>query len=399
MAGPLEGIKVLELASVVLGPWAGQMLGDMGAEVIKVEPPRGDSNRQLGPSINPQMGALYITCNRNKRSLVLDLKQNDARSALLALAKEADVILHNFRPKAMQKLRLDYPAIAEVNPKVVYCGTYGYGKQGPYGDKGALDDSIQAASGTAMLQSMVEGEPRYMPTVVADKTTGMAVVVAITSALYHREKTGAGQEIEVPMFETMAYYVMAEHLWGCAFEPPLAKPGYVRLMSKHRRPYKTLDGYIAVLPYLNAHWDLFCKLVDRPDLITDERFETLARRIKNIDATYEETGKIMATRTTQAWLDILGDSSVPTMVVNSLEDLMTDPHLEAVGFWESIDHPTEGKLRAARFPINFAKTPASIRRYPPLLGEHSREILAEAGLDDEAIDKLIAAGATVQAPV
>ena len=214
MAGPLEGIKIIELTSVVLGPWAAQIMADMGADVIKIEAPFGDSNRQLGASRNKGMAALYLSNNRNKRSLVLDLKQDSARDALLAVVKDCDVFLHNNRPQVMTKFRLDYDDIKDVNPGVIYCGTYGYSKHGPYGEKGALDDSIQASSGMAMLNEMVLGEPRYMPTVVADKTTAITVVYSILAALFHRERTGIGQEIEVPMFETMVSFVMAEHLWG-----------------------------------------------------------------------------------------------------------------------------------------------------------------------------------------
>ncbi|MDP7154344.1 MAG: CoA transferase, partial [Gammaproteobacteria bacterium] len=275
MSGPLEGVRVLELTSVVLGPWACQILADMGAEVIKVEAPHGDSNRALGAYHNKGMAALYLTCNRNKRSLVLDLKQDSGREALLKIVADVDVLVHNNRPQVMTRLGIDYEQLKAVNPKLIFCGSYGYGKEGPYGTRGALDDSIQAASGIAMLQQMVQGEPRYLPTVVGDKTTAMAVVFAVTAALYRREKTGVGQELEVPMFETMVYYVMAEHLWGKTFEPPLGTAGYTRLMSHHRKPYQTKNGYIAILPYLDSHWEVFCKLSGRTDLLEDERFTTL----------------------------------------------------------------------------------------------------------------------------
>jgi len=395
MAGPLAGVRILELTSVVLGPWACQILADMGAEVIKVEPPRGDSNRTLGASRNPNMAALYLTCNRNKRSLVLDLKQAAGHAALLKLVETADVLIHNNRPQVMARLKLDYPSIKAVNSKIIYCGSYGYGKDGPYGSKGALDDSIQAASGIAMLQEMVLGEPRYLPTIVADKTTAMAVVFAVTSALYHRERTGVGQEIEVPMFETMVYYVMAEHLWGETFEPPLGTAGYTRLMSDHRKPYKTRDGYIAILPYLDSHWETFCRLSGREDLLDDDRFRTLADRVRNIDDTYQETANTMATRTTAEWLELFGDTSVPTIVVNTLEGLKDDPHLKAVGFWNLMEHPTEGTIRMTRFPVSFSESPADIRRLPPRLGENSVEILREAGLDQADIDAMLDAGTTL----
>lgn len=395
MSGPLSGLKVLELTSVVLGPWAAQIIADMGADVIKIEAPFGDSNRQLGASKNPGMAALYLSNNRNKRSLVLDLKQESARDALLAIVKDCDVFLHNNRPQVMTKLRLEYEDIKSVNENIIYCGTYGYSKDGPYGKKGALDDSIQAVSGVAALNELVLGEPRYLPTVVADKTTAITVVYSILAALFHRERSGVGQEIEVPMFETMVSFVMAEHIWGEVFEPKLGEAGYTRLMSHHRKPYKTKDGYIAVLPYMNNHWKTFCEKAEREDLIEDERFKDLSSRVKNIDDTYSETGKILATKTTQEWLDIFTGTKVPVIVVNSLEDLFHDPHLEAVDFWKSFDHPTEGQLKMPGFPSKFSKTPASIRKHAPKLGEHSKEILAEAGIDEETINKMLDSKATL----
>jgi crotonobetainyl-CoA:carnitine CoA-transferase CaiB-like acyl-CoA transferase len=397
MSGPLAGIRILEMTAVVLGPWACQILADMGAEVIKVEPPRGDSNRTLGAFRNPNMAALYLTCNRNKRSVVLDVKQPAARAAVLKIAETCDVVIHNNRPQVMDKLGLAYPDFKAVNRQIIYCGTYGYGRKGPYGSRGALDDSIQAVSGIAMLNEMVLGEPRYLPTVVADKTTAMAVVQAVTAALFHRERHGVGQEIEVPMFETMVYFVMAEHLWGMTFEPPIGTAGYTRLMSHHRKPYRTLDGYIAILPYLDSHWETFCRLSGRLDLLEDQRFRTLSDRVTNIDDTYSETAKIMATRTTGEWLKIFGETSVPTIVVNTLEGLTQDPHLKAVGFWQEVDHPTEGRLRMTRFPMTFSETPADVRRLQPRLGEHSVEVLREAGYSEPDIDAMLASGASAQA--
>jgi crotonobetainyl-CoA:carnitine CoA-transferase CaiB-like acyl-CoA transferase len=398
MPGPLEGVRVVEFTSVVLGPWACQMLADMGADVIKVEAPYGDSNRQLGASHHKGMAALYLTCNRNKRGIVLDVKQPAGRQAVLDLARGADVFIHNNRPQVMTKLGLDYEALKVVNPGIVYCGAYGYSRSGPYGARGALDDSIQAVAGIAMLNKMVLGEPRYLPTVVADKTTAITVVYGVLAALFHKARTGQGQEVEVPMFETMVSFVMAEHLWGMTFVPPMGSPGYVRLMSVHRKPYKTLDGYIAILPYMNAHWDAFCEVAGRPDLLADPRFRTMGDRTKNIDDTYAETAKIMATRTTQEWLDLFEKTSVPVNRVNTLDDLADDPHLRATGFWKFTDHPTEGRLRGAAFPVNFSATPADeTRRHAPRLGEHTRELLAEAGYDAAQIDALLASGAAVAA--
>ncbi|WP_138378883.1 CaiB/BaiF CoA transferase family protein [Luteithermobacter gelatinilyticus] len=393
MSGPLEGVKILEFTSVVLGPWACQMLGDLGADVIKVEPPAGDTNRHLGPrNVHEDMSALFLTCNRNKRSIVLDLKHPKGRKAALKLAEQADVLVHNFRPQAMRRLGLDYETLRAVNPKIIYCATYGYSKKGPYGDKGALDDSIQAGSGVAMLMSMVEGEPRYLPTIVADKTTGMAVVNAVIAALFYRERQGKGQEIEVPMYETMVSYVMVEHLWGLTFDPPIGKAGYVRLMSQHRRPYKTKDGYIAVLPYWDNHWKTFCEVVGRPDMITDPRFNNMKSRLANIDASYAETAKALTRKTTAEWLALLKPTNVPHMIVNTLDGLIDDPHLKETGFWKMVDHPTEGRLRMASPPYSFSESAAEIRTLPPRLGQQSKEILKEAGYGEDEIREMFDQG-------
>lgn len=395
MTAPLAGVRVVEMTSVVLGPYACQMLGDLGADVIKIEPPGGDTNRNLGPHrAHRDMGSLFLTCNRNKRSIALDLKSDAGREAALAIIRDADVVVHNFRPQAMERLGLDYAAVCAVNPGVVYCATYGYSRKGPYGNKGALDDSIQAASGVAMLQSMVEGEPRYLPTIIADKTTGLMVVQAVLAALFHRERTGEGQEIEVPMFESMVSFVMTEHLWGQTFEPPIGSAGYVRLMAKHRRPYRTRDGlYLAVLPYWDNHWHTFCELSGRPELAADPRFIDMGTRLKNIDESYRVTGEIIATRDRQEWLALFGETNVPMMVVNTLDELISDPHLSASGFWQEFEHPTEGRIRMSSPPANFSRTPASIRHLPPRLGEQGEAILREAGYSEQQIAQLAESGA------
>lgn len=394
MSGPLSGIRVVELTSVVLGPLACQTLGDLGADVVKVEPPGGDSNRHIGPSHDPLMGVLFLTCNRNKRSVVLDLKTPAGRAACLRLTAGADVVVHNFRPDALQRLGLHYDAVRQVNPRVIFCGTYGFGRSGPYANQPAYDDSIQAACGLAALSGLVDGEPRYVPTIVADKTTAMAVVSAVTAALFHRERTGEGQEIEVPMFETMVAYVMAEHLFGLAFDPPRGRAGYTRVLSPHRRPYATRDGHLAVLPYLDRHWRAFCEVAGRHDLAEDERFATLAARSRHIDEVYAETAAIVATRTTADWLAQLEPRGVPVVAVSRLEDLVVDPHLEAVGFWQHVDHPSEGRLRLPGIATTFSATPGAIVRLPPRLGEHSVEVLREIGLTAAEVDDLLARGVT-----
>ena len=390
---------MVELTSVVLGPYACQILGDLGADIVKIEPPAGDTNRNLGPyRKHRDLSSLFINCNRNKRSVVLDLKSQRGREAARKLMADADVVVHNFRPGAIDRLGFNYEAVRAVNPEVVYCATYGYSKRGPYGKKGALDDSIQAVSGIASLQERVLGEPRYLPTVVADKTTGLFVAQAVLAALFHRERTGQGQEIEVPMFESMVSWVMVEHLWGQTFEPPIGSAGYVRLMAEHRKPYRCRDGlYLAVLPYWDAHWRTFCELSGHPELAEDERFLDMATRLKNINESYRVTGEIIAERDRADWVELLGETNVPLMVVNSLDDLISDEHLAASGFWQEFpdgDDPQGGRVRMASYPANFSRTPASIRQPAPRLGQHSLQVLREAGVGEETIEAMLAAGET-----
>ena len=394
MSGPLTGVRVVDCTTVVLGPWAAQQLGDLGADVIKVEPPEGDTTRQLGPMRNPGMGAFYLAVNRNKRSIVLDLKQEAARDVLRRLAARADVLLHNYRPHAARRLGMSYEAFRAINPRIVYVGTYGFRATGPYGHKPAYDDVIQAASGVASLQEALAGEPRYLPTIVADKTSSMTVLAAVLAALYHQALTGEGQEVEVPMLESMAAWVMVEHLYGETFVPAVESVGYKRVLNRYRRPFRTKDGYLAILPYTDQNWRDFFAIVGRADLLADPRFATLGTRLRHIELLYEEVAKVAPTRSNGEWLTELDRHNIPAMVVNTLESLLRDPHLEATGFWQTVEHPTEGTLRLPGLPAAYSKTPGAIRRLPPRLGEHSTEILREAGFGVEQITRLMASGAT-----
>jgi crotonobetainyl-CoA:carnitine CoA-transferase CaiB-like acyl-CoA transferase len=395
MAGPLAGVKILDCTSVVLGPWAAQQLGDLGADVIKIESPEGDTTRQLGPRRNPDMAAFYLGCNRNKRSIILDLKKQDGRQALFDMAKDADVLMHNYRPDPAARLGVPYEVFEKINPRLIYLATYGYRAAGPMGSKAAYDDIIQAGSGLAMLQTVVAGAPRFLPTIVADKTSSNGVVSAVLAALYEREKSGKGQAIEVPMFETLVSFVMVEHLYGETFMPAAPEGvGYRRLLNKERRPYPSKDGFFALLPYTDQHWREFCQLVGRNEIMADAHFQSLASRLAAVEVVYSTLAEICATRTNAEWVGLLKNSNVPHGPVNTLEDLLVDEQLNATGFWQELDHPSEGKIRVPGIPPTFSRTPATIRRLQPRLGEHSVEVLREAGFPEERIQSMLASGAT-----
>jgi crotonobetainyl-CoA:carnitine CoA-transferase CaiB-like acyl-CoA transferase len=396
MSGPLEGIRVLDLTAYVLGPFGTQILGDLGAEVIKVEPPEGDRMRSVGPSRHDGMAAVFLNLNRNKRSIVLDLKRAAGREALLRLAAGADVFVHNMRPKAIAALDLGYAPISAVNPRIVYCGTYGYRHDGPYGDKPAFDDMIQGASGMAALVGRQSGEPGYVPTAFIDKTVGMAAAYAILAALFHRERSGEGQELEVPMLETMVQFIMVEHLYGLTFEPALGGAGYPRMLAPQRRPYRTRDGHICILPYTDRQWRRFAELAGRPELLEDPRFASFGARAENIGELCKVLGEVTPERTTADWLERLDEAEIPAMAVTDPDDLPDDPHLKATGFFEIVEHPSEGALRNMAFPIRLSRSPGELRRLAPRLGEHGREVLSEAGFGEAEIAALIAAGVTVE---
>jgi len=378
MAGPLEGVRVLDLTTVVMGPSATQILGDMGADVIKIEAPGGDTMRHIGPFRHPGMGPLFLQSNRNKRSVLLDLKNANDKQALLALVPQADVLVYNIRPQAMARLGLGYEAIAAINAGIIYCGAFGFGEDGPYAGRPVYDDLMQAASGVAWLNQRVQGKPQYAPINFCDRVVGLYLAIAINGALYNRQRTGEGQAIEVPMFETMAQFVLADHMGGHAFVPPEGPIGYRRLLSTQRGPYPTRDGHLCIVVYTDDHWRRFSAMIGKPDLVqTDPRFAGIDARTRHT----EEIGAFLATaltgRTTREWLGLLREADIPAAPVNSLEDLFADPHLVAVGMFKEVEHPTEGKLRMPRHPVKYSRTPADIRRLPPNLGEHTAEVLEE----------------------
>jgi crotonobetainyl-CoA:carnitine CoA-transferase CaiB-like acyl-CoA transferase len=370
--GPLRGVRVLDLTTVVMGPSATQALGDLGADIIKIESPGGDSMRWIGPWHHPGMGPLFLQANRNKRSMALDLKTAAGKEQALALARTADVLVSNVRPQGLARLGLDYENVRAHNPSIIYCAAVGYGSGGPDSGKAVYDDLMQAASGISGLFRVVDGAPRYAPINICDRVVGLYVVSAVTSALYHREKTGEGQEIEVPMFETMSQFVLADHMGGAAFVPPVGEMGYRRLLSRTRGPYKTADGDISLVVYTDKHWRAFTALVGCPDLLdTDSRFASQESRTRHAEDVGRFLGGHLVHRTNKEWLATLHAIDIPACPVNAIEDLIEDPHLKAVGFFQDIEHPTEGMVKTCRYPVRFSQSPASVRRLAPNLGEHN----------------------------
>ena len=394
MTGTLDGIRVVDLTTVVMGPWAAQMLGDMGADVIKIETPTGDIARGMGPGRNKGMAAVFLTTNRNKRSIVLDLTKDAGLKALRKIIATADVFMHNLRPKVMNKFGLAYETFTDTNPDLIYCGAYGFRAEGPLADKPAYDDVIQTASSICDMMSIIAGHPRFVPTLIADKTSAYAMLASILAALVRRERGGGGQAVEVPMYETLVDFGMVEQLYGATFDPPIAQMGYERIMNTERRPYPTQDGFLTVLPYSDQNWkDFFC-IAGREEMMDDPVFASHSERVSNSEIVYATLAGIVVTRTTAEWIKDLDEANIPVMKVNTMDDLLEDEQLKATGFWHSVEHPTEGKLRFTDPPLRYSKTPSSIRDMPPLLGQQSAEVLAEAGYSPNEIEELFAAKVT-----
>ncbi len=397
MAGPLSGVRVLDLTTVVMGPYATQILADFGAEVVKVEPPGGDIMRQNAPMRSSGMGHIFMNANRNKRSVVLDLKQPAGHDACLAIAKSADVLVYNIRPQAMARLKLGYEDLKKVNPRLLYVGAYGYSQRGPYAAKAAYDDLIQGAVGLPWLFKKAGGTtPRYLPAIVADRATGLHVVNAVCAGLYWREKSGKGQRIDVPMFESLLQLVLGEHLAGRTYDPPQGELGYGRMLAPGRAPYETRDGYICVLVYNDKQWGAFFDLIGRKDLLKDPKYATPEARSRNFESAYALMAEEMKKRTTDAWLAALERADIPVQRMNNLEDLLSDPHLAAIGYFQTREHPSEGRIKSMAVPSEWSESPPEYRRHAPRLGEHTREVLREAGFKDDAIEGMIKAGAASQ---
>ena len=382
---------MIDLTSALLGPLATQILGDMGADVIKVEPSEGDPIRALGPSRHPGMGAYFLNINRNKRSIALDLKRPAVREALLKLVETADVFVHNMRLAAVERLGLDYRVVVHRNPRIVYAAATGFHKDGAYRDRPSFDDVIQGESGLAALNGGVGGEPRYVPMAVSDKICGYVLASAIGMALFHRERTGEGQEVHVPMLETMVAFNLADHLWHGVLAEPAKGLGYPRMLTEHHRPFPTKDGHICILATTDLQSRHLFEAIDRPELADDERFSTLTRRTDNIGELYEIVIERMRRRTTAEWRERLDRFDVPNGVVTDLEGLLADPYLAETGFFQQVEHPSEGKMLTTAVQMMLSGSPgSSFRLPPPRLGEHTREVLGGLGYSDTEIEQITA---------
>ena len=390
--GPLTGVKVLDLTNVVMGPYGTHILADMGADVIKIESPDGDLMRYYRPYRHAGMSGQVLHLQRNKRSLILDLKQPEGAAALKRLIARSDVLVHNMRPKAIKRLGFDYDQVRPLNPEIIYCGACGFGTGGPYEDKAAYDDMIQASCGIAALTQRVSGEPAYVPTAMCDKVTGQTIAYAILAALFQRASGGGGQQVEVPMFETSIEFMMSEHICGGAFEPPLGKVGYARILDAARKPFKTADGYVCIMPYSDKNWSDFFDYVDTPELKGDPRFATFDDRVREVNVLYGLIAQKAVKHTTAEWVAFCDNASIACMPVISLDEIHEDPHVRAVGLIEVHDHPTEGKIRVVRSPVKFGGAPSKLRRSAPTLGQHSAEVLAEFGFSEEEIERALGTG-------
>ena len=377
VGGPLHGVRVVDLSDTFMAPYASLLLAQMGAEVIKVELPAGDITRQIGDVTGTNSGPIFLNTNRGKKSVVLDLRRAEDYECFIGLVRDSDVFLHNRRPSAARRLRIDYPALQRVNSRLVHCSAVGFGSAGPYADRAAYDDVIQAASGMAAVQTGT-GDPAYVRTPVADKVTGLLVFGSIVAALLERERSGEGQAVEVPMFETMISFLLLEQQGGFVYDPPAGPTGYSRTDSEFRRPYRTSDGLIGVLVYTDGQWRSFFDLVGEPDLADDARFATMRARTENVDTLYSFLEAQLRMRPTAEWLGLLAERGIPASRVNSIEDLFSDEHVLAAGLFTSDEHPLVGKIRTMRLPVTFSRTQPAPVRHAPELDEHNDLIWRDA---------------------
>jgi crotonobetainyl-CoA:carnitine CoA-transferase CaiB-like acyl-CoA transferase len=394
--GPLSGVRVIDLTTVVVGPICTRTLADYGADVIKVEAPGGDLLRTMAEGHrNPGMSGKFINFNRNKRSIELDLKKPEGHAALLKLIGTADVFVSNVRPEALARAGLDQASLAKLNPRLIHCSILAFGRGGRYFNRPAYDPVIQSLSGVAGTIARATGEPRFVPMVMSDHTSGLIAAQAIGFALFRREKTGKGEAIDVPMLENMASFVASEHMGALTFDPPVGPSGDGRLLSPNYRPVPTKDGYVTVRPNTNAQAFAFFDAIGRPELKTDPRFVSAATRTKHAKDYFEVQATCLGHKTTEEWVDLFDKLDVPAARYNTIDELLTDPHLQDVGFFREEQHPSEGKIRRTRIANTFSGGARQSETHAPLLGEHTREILADIGYGEAEVEKILAAGGAV----
>jgi len=374
VTGPLSGVRVVDLTTMVMGPYCTQVMADMGADVVKIEPPAGDSTRYISVGPEPGLSGVFVNVNRGKRSMVLDLRSGEGKAVLRELIKRGDVFIHSMRAKAIAGLGFGYEQVAAVNPSVIYTNCYGYGRRGPDADLAAYDDTIQAECGLPFAQQKLTGEAGYAGTIIADKVAGLTALYATMMALFHRERTGEGQEVEVAMFETMAAFMLVEHANGAMFSPPLGPAVYPRAVAPNRKPYRTRDGHISALVYNDKQWAAFMDAVKPP--WADEHFATLEQRARRIDTVYARLAETFVTRTTRDWLDLLRSLDIPAAPVRTLDELFVNPHLSEAGFFQTVDTPN-GPVRFPGPPAWFSRTPGRIAGPAPRLGAHTEQIMDE----------------------
>lgn len=389
LRSPLSGIRVIDLSTTFMGPYCTALLAQWGAEVVKIEAPGGDVLRYIGDVKELGMGPVFLNANRGKRSVVLDLKTPGGRLVLDRLARDCDVLVHNLRPEAAARLEVTEERMMSLNDQLIYCSLRGFGAGGPYQHRAAYDDVIQAASGMAAVQGGGDGPPTYLRTSAADKIMGILGAAAVLAGLQGRQLDGRGRAIEVPMFESMASFMLLEQQGGMVFDPPDGPVGYPRTESPHRRPCRTKDGYLSVMLYTDEQWAAFFRAIGQPRLLDNPRYRTIRERTLHIDELYELVNAQMLQRDTAEWQQILGDADIATGPINTIEDLFEDEHLAATGFFESVEHPAIGKLKLARPPVVMGDRDTGRLRHAPRLGEHSIEVAGELGFDRQTITDLL----------